>query len=56
MDQLNAQQDDWTIFLFGKDGDWTFVLGHAEAVCAAPVTTSNYPPTRWGATTFLLPS
>jgi hypothetical protein len=42
-------------FLFGKDCDHMLVLGHAGAVCAAPITTSNYPPTRWGATLFLTP-
>jgi hypothetical protein len=52
---LNAQEVDWTIFLYRKDCDWTFVLGHAGAVCSAPITTSNYPPTRWGAATFLPP-
>jgi hypothetical protein len=36
-----------------SDCDRTFVLGHAGAVCAAQITTSNYPPTRWGAATFL---
>ncbi|PNF28121.1 hypothetical protein B7P43_G11870 [Cryptotermes secundus] len=38
-----------------KDCDWMFVLGHAGAVCPAPITTSNYPPTRWGTTRFLPP-
>jgi hypothetical protein len=32
-----------------------FVLGHDGAVCTAPITTSNCPPTRWGAATFLPP-
>jgi hypothetical protein len=37
--QLNARHVDWTVLLFGKDCDQTFVLGHAGAVCAAPITT-----------------
>jgi hypothetical protein len=53
--RLNARQVDWTVLLYGKDCDRTFVLGHAGAVCAAPITTSNYPPTRRGAATFLPP-
>jgi hypothetical protein len=43
---LNAQVD-CAVFLFGKDCDWTFILGHAGVVCAAPITTSSYPPMRW---------
>jgi hypothetical protein len=46
--QPNARQVDWTVFPLGKDRDMTFILGHAGAVCAAPITTWNYPPTRWG--------
>jgi hypothetical protein len=53
--QFNAWQVDWTVFLFGKDCDRTFILGHAGTVCNVPVTTSKYPPKRWGATTFLPP-
>jgi hypothetical protein len=30
-----------------------FILGHAGAICTAPITTSNYPPARWGTATFL---
>jgi hypothetical protein len=52
--RLNAEVDS-TVFLFGKDCDRTFVLGNAGAVCAAPIITSYYPPTRWGAATFLPP-
>jgi hypothetical protein len=48
MGQFNAQQVDWTVFLFRKDYDRTFILGHTGAVYAAPVTTSNCPPIRWG--------
>jgi hypothetical protein len=53
--QLNARQIDWTVFLFRKDCDRMIVHGHAGAVNAAPITTSNYPPTRRGTTTFLPP-
>jgi hypothetical protein len=38
--RLNARQN-WTFFFFGKDSDRTFILRHAGAVCAAPITTSN---------------
>jgi hypothetical protein len=48
--QLNAQEVDWTAFLFRKHCDQMSVLEHAGAVCSAPIITSNYPPTRWGAT------
>jgi hypothetical protein len=48
--QLDAQVVDYTTFLFWKDCDWMFVLGHAGAVCTVPITTSHSPPTRWGVT------
>jgi hypothetical protein len=38
-----------------KDCDRTFVIGYAGDLCGAPITTSDYPPTRWGTTTFLPP-
>jgi hypothetical protein len=50
---FNARQVHWTVFISGEDCGRTFVLGHAGAVCAALITTANYPPTRWGAATFL---
>jgi hypothetical protein len=53
--RLNARQVDWTAFLFGEACDQTFVLGHAGAVCAHPITSSDYPPTRLDAATFLPP-
>jgi hypothetical protein len=42
-------------FSFRKDCGRKLVLGHAGAVCAAPVSSSNYPPRKWGGTTFLPP-
>jgi hypothetical protein len=43
-------------FLFSeKTVTRCLLLGRAGAVCAAPITTSNYPPTRWGTATFLPP-
>jgi hypothetical protein len=52
---LSARQLIWTVFLFGEVCDQTLVLGHTGAICAAPITTSNYPPTRWGTAEFLSP-
>jgi hypothetical protein len=40
---------------FSEKTDLTFVLGHAGAVCTAPVTTSNFPPTRRVVATVLPP-
>jgi hypothetical protein len=52
---FNALQVDWTVFLFRKDCDRTFILGHTGAVCTAPITTSIYCPMRWDTATFLPP-
>jgi hypothetical protein len=36
--QLNARQNDWTVFLFRKDCDWTFALRYSGALSSAPIT------------------